>query len=72
MKFKEMEKEREHKKIRREIKRNDEHCGDCPYLKRYGKEYDLTARCSLLEKDLFWHDYWIAECDEYKGLPKGD
>ena len=39
------------------------HCGDCPHLKPYGYENDLTARCALTGNDLMWHDYWIAsEC----------
>lgn len=38
------------------------HCGDCPHLKPYGDQYDLTAKCDLMGKDLMWYDYWLAEC----------
>jgi hypothetical protein len=41
------------------------HCGDCPHLKPYGAESDLTAKCGLTGNDLMWHDYWIAECDTH-------
>jgi hypothetical protein len=37
-------------------------CGNCPYLKLYGKQYDLTARCALKDVELDWYDYWIAAC----------
>lgn len=49
---------------------NDEKCkidgewcrGDCPYLKPYGDEWDLTARCEKLGVELTWHDFWLAQC----------
>ncbi len=42
------------------------HCdGECPHLKPYGEEMDLTAKCDLTGADLMWYDYWIAgECDQ--------
>jgi len=45
------------------------HCGDCPFLKPYGDEYDLTACCSAFEAELDWYDYWLALCGE-NGTPE--
>lgn len=36
---------------------------ECDHLKPYGKKYDLLARCSLLNIDLGWYDYWTRECE---------
>ena len=38
------------------------HCGDCSFIKPYGKPEDLTALCLKSGNDLMWHDFWIAEC----------
>ena len=45
------------------------HCGDCPHLKPYGAEIDLTAKCDVTGNELMWHDYWVAECDPEKNEP---
>ena len=48
-------------------------CGDCPHLKPYGKESDLTARCALKGVELDWYDYWLAVCavgEEQNKQPK--
>ena len=43
------------------------HCdGECPHLKIFGQEMDLTAKCDISGNDLMFHDYWIAECEADK------
>ena len=43
------------------------HCGeDCPYLITPSSDISISleARCSLLGRNLMYHDFWIAECEE--------
>jgi hypothetical protein len=36
---------------------------ECKHLEPYGDEYDLTARCTKLDIELGWYDYWIKACE---------
>ncbi|HRO65891.1 MAG TPA: hypothetical protein PKU78_06715 [Candidatus Dojkabacteria bacterium] len=38
-------------------------CSNCPYLKDISDpENTLRGKCSLVNVELEWYDYWIAEC----------
>lgn len=41
----------------------DDHCDpQCPYLKPDNDPGNVLGSCLLLDKDLHWHDYYLAAC----------
>lgn len=39
------------------------YCGDCPFLDMYtNKNYDVTFKCTIFQKDIQWYDGPIASC----------
>lgn len=41
------------------------HCHpSCPYLDSLERTDELTGKCNLLNKEIYWHDFFIAICEE--------
>lgn len=49
------------------------HCGECEFLETTGEPQGgiPPMRCSLLQRELSYHDYWIAECGTQDPLAFG-